>query len=179
MMEMVATGPSPGLLPVSFFRMIGTVIISRGVRVHLVKVWVMMLWAGLLTRALNHRLRVELKGENFLGSLLSQRSPCITTERTLWSTLATSTRECLFTLGIKPWCAKCSYPIWGSWRWDSSTIWKKVLLAPLRSSLGPLGLVSWLAVKFFGLWIPCCLWPCERGRPWKRILIGTGRCSMR
>ena len=43
MIEMVATGPSPGLLPVSFFRMIGTVIISRGVRVHLVKVWVMML----------------------------------------------------------------------------------------------------------------------------------------
>ena len=43
MMEMVAKGPSPGLLSVSHFHTIRTVITSGGVRVHLVKVWAMML----------------------------------------------------------------------------------------------------------------------------------------
>ena len=43
MTEMVATGPGPGLLPMSPFCMMRTVIISREVRVHLAKVWAMML----------------------------------------------------------------------------------------------------------------------------------------
>ena len=43
MMKMIATGPSLGLLPVSLFHMVRTVIISGGVRVHLVEVWAMML----------------------------------------------------------------------------------------------------------------------------------------
>ena len=42
-MEMVATGPSPRLLLVSLFRMMRTVIISRGVKVHLTKAWAMIL----------------------------------------------------------------------------------------------------------------------------------------
>ena len=41
--EMVATGPGPGLLPVSLFYTMKTVTINGGVRVHLAKVWVMML----------------------------------------------------------------------------------------------------------------------------------------
>ena len=43
MIEMVATSLSPGLLPVSLFRTIRTVITNRGVRVHLAKVWAMIL----------------------------------------------------------------------------------------------------------------------------------------
>ena len=43
MMEMVTKGPGPGLLPVSHFHTMRTVITSGGVRVHLAKVWVMML----------------------------------------------------------------------------------------------------------------------------------------
>ena len=38
MMEMIATGLGPGLLPVSLFRMMRTVITNEGVRVHLAKV---------------------------------------------------------------------------------------------------------------------------------------------
>ena len=37
MMEMVVTGLGPGLLPVSLFRMMRTVITNGGVRVHLAK----------------------------------------------------------------------------------------------------------------------------------------------
>ena len=43
MIEMVATGLGPGLLPVSPFRTIRIVITSGGVRVHLAKVWAMLL----------------------------------------------------------------------------------------------------------------------------------------
>ena len=43
MIEMVATGPGLGLPSVSLFRMIKTVITSRGVRVHLAKVRATML----------------------------------------------------------------------------------------------------------------------------------------
>ena len=43
MMEMVAIGPGLGLLPISLFRMMRIVITSEGVRVHLAKVWTMML----------------------------------------------------------------------------------------------------------------------------------------
>ena len=160
MMEMVATGLGPGLLPVSLFRMIKTVIISGGVRVHLAKVWAMMLWVGVLTRSLNHYLHVELKGEKFLGNLLSQHLPCIMAERTLWSTLATLIRDWPFTPRMKSWCAKCSHLVLGLWWWDGSTVWKKVLLAHLKSLLGHLELVLWLAVGFLCPRIPCCLWPC-------------------
>ena len=38
MMEMIATGLGPELLPVSLFRMMRTVITNEGVRVHLAKV---------------------------------------------------------------------------------------------------------------------------------------------
>ena len=100
MIEMVATGPSPGLLLVSLFRMMRITTINVEARVHTPRVWAMMLWAGLLIRFLNHHLRVELKEENFLGSLLSQYLPCIMAERTLWSTLATSIIEWLL-LGSK------------------------------------------------------------------------------
>ena len=41
-MEMVAIGLGPGLLPMSLFCMMRTVITSGGVRVHLAKVWAMM-----------------------------------------------------------------------------------------------------------------------------------------
>ena len=54
MKEMVATGPGLGLLLVSLFRVMKTVISNRGVKVHLAKVWAM-----LLTRSLNHYLQVE------------------------------------------------------------------------------------------------------------------------
>ena len=43
MMEMVAIGLGPGLLLVSLFSMMRIVVISKGVRVHLAKVWAMML----------------------------------------------------------------------------------------------------------------------------------------
>ena len=43
MIEMVATGLGPGLLPMSLFRTIRTIVTSRRVRVHLVKVWEMLL----------------------------------------------------------------------------------------------------------------------------------------
>ena len=99
MMEIVAIGPK--LFPLSIFPMMRIVVTSKGVRVHLAKVWAMMQRAGLLTRSLNYRLRIELKGESFLGGLLSRYSLCIMAERAQ-STLATSTRECPFTLGIKP-----------------------------------------------------------------------------
>ena len=118
---------------------------------HLSKVQAMMLWVGLLDKSLNHRFLVKLKGESFLGNLLNQNSPCIMAEWTLWSTSATSTREWPFIPGTKPWCAKCSHLVWGPWRWDGSMVWKKVLLAPLRSLLGPLGLDLWLAVGFLSL----------------------------
>ena len=142
MMEMVATGPGLGLLPMSPFRMMGTVIINWGVRVHLAKVW-----ARLLTKSLNHCLHIELKGENFLGGLPNQRTSCIMAEWTMWSTLATSTKEWLFTLRMRSWCAKCSHPVWGLWWWDGLTASKKILLAHLRSLLGCLGLFLWLAVR--------------------------------
>ena len=127
--------------PSESFRAIRIAIISREVRVHLAKVWVMMLWAGLWTRFLSHLLHVGLKEENFLGGLLNQHSPCIMVEQTMWSTLATSTREWLFTQRMRPWCARCSHLVWGLWRWDGSTNWKKVLITPLRSLLGHLWLV--------------------------------------
>ena len=47
-------------------------------------------------------------------------------------------------------CAKCSHPIWGLWQWDDSMVWDKVLLTPLRSSLGHLGSGLWLVVGFLG-----------------------------
>ena len=43
MMEMVAIGPGLGLLLVSLFCMMRTIITNGGVRVHLAKVWAMML----------------------------------------------------------------------------------------------------------------------------------------
>jgi len=43
MMKMVAIGLGPGLLPVSLFRMMKTVIIRGGAKVHLTKDWTMML----------------------------------------------------------------------------------------------------------------------------------------
>ena len=43
MKEIVATGPGPGLLPVSLFRTMKTVITSGGVKVYHTKVWAMML----------------------------------------------------------------------------------------------------------------------------------------
>ena len=43
MREMVATGPGPGLLPMSLFRTMKTIITNEGVKVHLAKVWAMML----------------------------------------------------------------------------------------------------------------------------------------
>ena len=43
MMEIIATGPGPGLLLVSLFCTMRTIIISGRVRVHLAKVWAMML----------------------------------------------------------------------------------------------------------------------------------------
>lgn len=43
MRKMVVTGLGQGLLPVSSFHKMKTVIINGGVRVHLAKVWAMML----------------------------------------------------------------------------------------------------------------------------------------
>ena len=98
MREMVATGTGLGILLVSLFHTMKTIATNGGVRVHLAKVWAMMLWAGLLTRSPNHCLHVELKGESFPGILLSQHSPCTMEERILWSMWATSTREWLYIL---------------------------------------------------------------------------------
>ena len=139
--EMVAIGLGPGLPLVSLIRMMRTIITSGGVSVHLAKVRAMMLWAGLLTKSLNHRLWVELKGESFLDGSLSQHSPCIMVEQTLWNMLATSTRKWPSTPRMKPWCLKCFHPVWGLQQWNGLTVWKKVLLIPSRSLLGPWGLV--------------------------------------
>ena len=57
--------------------------------------------------------------------------------------------------------------------------WEEVLLIPLRNSCRHLDLVLLLVVEFLSLWTLCCPWPCKKGRPWKRTLIGTRRCSMR
>ena len=43
MIEMVATGPSPGLLPMSLFRMMRITTINVEARVHTPRVWAMML----------------------------------------------------------------------------------------------------------------------------------------
>ena len=64
----------------------------------------MMQWAGPCAKFLSHRLHVGLNKENFLGDLLNQRLPCIMVEQTLWSTLATSTKEWPFTQRIKLMC---------------------------------------------------------------------------
>ena len=83
MIVIIAIAPGPGLLPVSLFCVIKITIIGKEGRVRLVKVWAMMLWVGLSIRFLNHLLLVGLRKENFLGSLLSQHLPCITTDQTL------------------------------------------------------------------------------------------------
>ena len=105
-------------------------IISRGRRVCLAKAWAMTLWARLWIKFPSHLLPVGLKVENFLNGLLSQRSPCKTSERTQWSLLAISTRGWPFTLRTKPWCAKCSHLVWGLWQWDGLIVWERALLAP-------------------------------------------------
>ena len=43
MTKMIATGPGLGLLPVSLFHKVRTIIITGGVKVYLAKVWAMML----------------------------------------------------------------------------------------------------------------------------------------
>ena len=136
----LAIGLGPRLLPVSPFHVIRIIIIGGGRRVYLTKVWTITLWAGLWIRFPSHLLPVGLKVENFLDGLLSQHSLCTMAERTQWNTLVTLTRRWPFTLRTKPWCAKCSHPVWGLWQWDGSMVWKKVLLALLRSLLGHLGL---------------------------------------
>ena len=83
MIVIIATAPSLGLLPVNLFRVMRITIISGEWKVRLVKVWAMMLWAGLLIRFLNHLLLVGLREENFLDGLLSQHLPCITANKTL------------------------------------------------------------------------------------------------
>ena len=161
----LAIGLGPGLFPVSPFRVIRIIIIGGGRRVCLTKVWTITLWARLWIRFSSHLLPIGLKVENFLNGLLSQHSLCTMAKQTQSSTLVTSTRRWSFTLRMKPWYAKCSHPVWGLWQWDGSMVWEKVLLAPLRSSLGHLGFVLWLAVGFLGPWILYYLWRCERRKP--------------
>ena len=150
MIVIIAITPGPGVFPMSPFCVIRITIIGGERRVRLTRAWAMMLWAGLWIRFPSHLLPVRLKVENFLDSLLSQCSPCIMAEQTQWSTLAISTRGWPFTLRMKPWCAKCSHPVWGLWQWDGSMVWEKVLLAHLRSLLGHLGPGLWLVVGFLG-----------------------------
>ena len=47
MIMIIATIPSPGLLPMIPFRVIRIVIIGSKRRVHLARIWAMTLWAGL------------------------------------------------------------------------------------------------------------------------------------
>ena len=47
MIMIIAIVPSPGLLPMSPFRVIRIVIIGSKRRVHLARIWAMTLWAGL------------------------------------------------------------------------------------------------------------------------------------
>ena len=178
MMKVVATGLGLGLPLMSLFHMMRTVITDEGVKTHLAKVWAMMLWVGLLTRSLNHRLRVELKGENFLGGLLSQHSPCIMVEWTLWSTLATSTREWSFTPGTKPWCAmfpSSLEPV--AMRWFDGL--KEGFISSFRELTRAFGARFVTCSRFLSSWIPYYPWPCERRRPWKCIWTDIGRCSIR
>ena len=156
-----------------------TVIIGGEAKVHLIGAWVMMLWAKPCAKFLSHHLRIGLKEENFLGDLLSQHLPCIIVEQTLWSTSATSTKQWLFSQRMNPWCARCSHLAWGQQWWNGLMVWGKVQLTPLRSLLECLELALLLVVGFLSPWIPCCLWPCEREKPWRHILIGTGKCLMR
>ena len=89
----IATASGPGLLLVSLFHVMRITIIGEEGRVRLIKVWATMVWVGLSIRFLNHLLLVRLGEKNFLSGLLSQRLLCITVDQTLWSMLATSTRE--------------------------------------------------------------------------------------
>ena len=113
MMRMVAIGLGQGLLLVSLFHMMRITIISIEIRACLAKVWEIMLWVGHWTKSPNHLLHTGLKVENFLCDSLSQQSPCTMVERTPWSMWATSTKEWLFSPRMKPWCVRCSHPIWG------------------------------------------------------------------
>ena len=98
----LAISLGPKLLLASPFRVIRIIIIGRGGRVHLTKVWTITIWAGVWIRFPSHLLLIGLKVENFLSSLLSQHSLCTMAEQTRWSTLVTSTRGWPFTLGTKP-----------------------------------------------------------------------------
>ena len=90
--------------------MMRTTITSVEIEIHLRKAWEMMLWVEHLTKFSDHLSRAELREEDFLNGSLSPRSSCIMVEQTLWSMLATSIKEWLCTLRIRPWCARYSHP---------------------------------------------------------------------
>ena len=101
-----------GLLLVSLSHMKKNTTTNVDTRARLVEAWEMTLWAKHWTRSPSHPSRVRLKGQYFLGDFISQHSPFIMVERTLWNMWATSIREWLSIPRTKPWCARYSHLVW-------------------------------------------------------------------
>ena len=118
----ITIGLGQGLPPVSHFCVTRSVVIGGEGKIHLTGAWATMLWVGPWIRFLSHLLPEGLKWGSFFGGLLIQRSLSTMVGRTLWSMWATLTRGWLFIRRMKSWCARCSHPVWGMWRWDGSTV---------------------------------------------------------
>ena len=119
--RMVVIDVDQGHLLVSLSHMKRNTTMNVDTRARLTKAWEMTLWVKRWTRFSSHPSRVRLKGQYFLGGFISQHSPSTMVERTLWSKWATSIREWLSIPKMKPWCARCSHPVWNPWRWDGLT----------------------------------------------------------
>ena len=115
--KMIAIGAGQELHPVSPSHMIGIIIMSVGIESRLRSVWEITLWVKHSTRFPGSLSRVGSKWGDFLSGFLNPHSPYTMEGRTLWSTLATSIRGWPCTPRTSLWCARCSHPIWGLWRW--------------------------------------------------------------
>ena len=149
--RMVVIGADQGLLLTSLSRMMKTTIMSFEIEIHLWYTWEIMLWIKHSTKFPDHLSRARLREEDFLNSSLSPRSPCTMVEQTLWSMLAISIKEWLYTPRTWSWCVRYSHPAWGLWRWGGLMVWVPVPLIPLRNSLKHLDPALSCAAGFLGL----------------------------
>ena len=134
--RMVAIIINRGLLLVSLSRMKRNTTMNIGTRARLVEAWKMTLWAKYWTRFPSCPSRARLKGQYFLGGSISQHSPSTTVEQTLLNMWATSIREWLSTLKMKPWCSRYSHLVWNPWRWDGNErLWKLTRTDTRRCSM--------------------------------------------
>ena len=164
MRKMVVIDVDQGLLLVSLSHMKRNTIVSADTRVQLAEDWEMTLWAKRWTKFPSRPSRTGLKEQFFLGVSISQCSPSTMDERTRWSMWAISVREWLSILRTKPWCARCSHPVWDPLRWDGLTTSRQIPYIPSRSSIGHLALILLCAPESLGPLIPYYPYPYEKGR---------------